>query len=108
MTLILMMLRVTAHVHILTVMRGSNGNREAGSTATPAAHVRPRPLGRPAPHVRPYAVGTALTALLKAVRYPSRVTTRPFLSSRRSLEVEAVVAQDLGCVLSPLGHCWTS
>lgn len=108
MTLILMTLRVTVHVRILTLMHGSNGNREAGSTATPAAHARPRPLRRPAPHVRPYAVGTVLTVLLKAVRCPSRVMTHPFLSSRRSLEVEAVVAQDLGCVLSPPGHCWTS
>lgn len=108
MTLILMMLRVTAHVHILTLMRGSNGNREADSTATPAAHARPRPLGRLAPHVRPYAVGTALTVLLKAVLCPSRVMIHPFLSSRRSLAVEAVVAQAPGCVLSPPGHCWTS
>lgn len=108
MTLILMMHRVIAHVHILTLMRGSNGNREDGSTATLVVHARPRPLGRPALHVRPCGVGTALIVLLKAVRCPSRVMTHPFLSSRRSLAVEAVVAQALGCALSPPGHCWTS
>lgn len=107
-TLILMMLRDTAHVRILILMRGSNGNREAGSTATPEVHVWPRPLGLPAPHVPPYAVGIVLIVLLKAVRRPSRVMTHPFPSSRRSLVVEVVVAQALGYVLSPPGHCWTS
>lgn len=107
-TLILMMLRDTAHVRILILMRGSNGNREAGSTATPEVHVWPRPLGLPAPHVPPYAVGIVLIVLLKAVRRPSRVMTHPFRSSRRSLVVEVVVAQALGYVLSPPGHCWTS
>lgn len=106
--LILMMLRDTAHVHILTLMRGSNGNREAGSTATPEVHAWPRPLGLPAPHVPPYAAGIVLIVLLKAVRRPSQVMTHPFPSLRRSLVVEAVVAQALGYVLSPPGHCWTN
>lgn len=105
MTLISMMHRVTAHVRILTLMHGSNGNREDGSTVTPVVHEQPRPLGWPALHVRHYAVGTALIVLLKAVRCPSRVMTHPFLSSRRSQAVEAVVAQALGCALSPPGHC---
>lgn len=107
-TLILTMRHVTAHVRILTLMLGSNGNREAGSTVTRVGHARPRPLERPAPHARPYAAATALIVLLKVARCPSRVMTHPFLSSRRSLVVEAAAAQALGWALSPPGHCWTS
>lgn len=105
MTRILTMHHGTVHVRILTPMHGSNGNREDGSTATLAVHVWPPLLGRCVPLVRPCAVVTVSIVHLKAEHCRAPAMTRPFLSSRRSLAAEAVVAQAPGCVWNQPGHC---